>query len=56
LHAWVIVDLLFPIARDCSESTYLRFVEIKDKIIILLTHALWLSKFVLHAWVMMDWV
>jgi hypothetical protein len=24
----VIVDLLFPIARDCSKSTYLRFVEI----------------------------
>jgi hypothetical protein len=28
LQAWVIVDLLFPIARDCSKSTYLWFVEI----------------------------
>jgi hypothetical protein len=28
LHAWVIVDLLFPIARDSSMSTYLWFVDI----------------------------
>jgi hypothetical protein len=30
--------------------------KLKDEIIILLTHALWLSIFLLHAWVMMDWV
>ena len=27
-HVWVIVDLLYPIARVCSKSFYLRFVEI----------------------------
>jgi hypothetical protein len=53
-HLWVIVDLLYPVTRVCSNSIYLRFVEICRWNYWTASHTLCLWILLLQAWVIVD--